>query len=214
MKLNVPLIQQREGTYHCQVASLLMVMAYFGDTVSYDELLLELAPYFDEKGMHNQGASIYLRKRGYETLFAHHDIEMLTPEIENLTEVDIQLLEKSFEETPKDEKNEYRKMKLTLDKEYIQAGGKYSSKLPTLDLIDEYLERGIPVVLGAVRNKALHLKPTAGQGNHAVVVIGKEGDEYLINDPSPQSEGQYFIHKDRLLHAWYSSGVHTRIAWN
>lgn len=213
MKLEVPLIQQREGSYHCQVATLLMVLQYFGDNTSYDELLEELAPYLLSGGMHNQGAAIFMCKRGYRTFFAHHDLGVLSPDIENISEKDIEILEKALAETPEDEKNAYRREKLLLDIEYIKSGGLYSSKLPNFSLVDGYLEKGIPVIFGAVRNKGLHLKPATGEGNHAIVITGKEGESYFINDPSPNSPGQYTISKNRLLHAWYNAGVHTRVSW-
>ncbi len=213
MKLEVPLIQQQAGSYHCQVATLLMVLHYFNDKLEYDELLKEMDPYLLDGGVHNQGPAIFMSRRGYQTLFAHHDLGVLSPEIENKTEKDLFLFEKALTETPEDEKNAYRREKLALDIKYIKTGGMYSSTLPGLGLLDEYLSKKVPVILGAVRNKGLHLKPAAGEGNHAIVVVGKEGDSYLINDPSPNSPGQYSLHKDRLLHSWYNTGVHTRISW-
>lgn len=212
-KLDVPLIKQREESYHCQLATLLMIMEYFKDGVSYDELLEHLNKYVLEDGMHNQGPAIYLLERGYDVFFGHHDLGVLTPEIENITEKDVNQLEEVLNTIPGDDKNEYRKEKLSLDIEYIKKGGKYSTKLPTLTLIDEYLEKDIPVVLGAVRNKGLHLDPVASNKNHAVVVTGMNDNEYYVNDPSPKSEGQYSINKDRLLHAWYNAGVQIRVAW-
>jgi len=181
--------------------------------MEYDELLKELDPYLLEGGMHNQGAAIYMSKRGYKTLFAHHDVGVLSPDLENKTEKDLSLFERALSETPDDEKNAYRRQKLALDIEYMKTGGLYSSTLPDFELIDGYLEKGVPVILGALKNKALHLRPAAGEANHAIVVTGKEDDTYLINDPSPNSPGQYSIHKSRLLHAWYNTGVHTRIHW-
>jgi hypothetical protein len=213
MKLDVPHIQQREGSYHCQVATLLMVLNFFDDMVTYDELLVDLGPYMQDGGMHNQGPAMYMAKRGYHTLFAHHDLGMLSPEIENKTEKDLALFEEVLAGLPDDEKNEYRRTKLQFDIEYMRAGGMYSSKLPDFALVDEYLEKGIPVILGAVKNKGLHLKPTAGEGNHAIVIIGKKDNSYWINDPSPNSPGQYSLAADRLLHAWYNSGAQTRISW-
>jgi len=213
VKLEVPLIQQRTGSYHCQVATLLMVLHYFNDKLEYDELLTELDPYLLDGGMHNQGAAIFMSRRGYKTLFAHHDLGMLSPNIENKTGSDLALFEEALTQTPDDEMNAYRREKLALDIEYIKTGGMYSSALPDLELVDEYLSKGIPVILGAVRNKGLHLKSATGEGNHAVVIIGKEDNLYLINDPSPNSPGHYPLHKDRLLHAWYNAGAHTRISW-
>lgn len=190
-----------------------MVMAYFDDHMEYDELLAELEPYISDTGMHNQGAITFMQRRGYNTLFAHHDLGVVSPEIENITEKDTKKIEEILQSIPDDEKSAYRKEKLTLDLEYIKTGGQYSTKLPTLEDVDAYLEKNIPVTLGAVRNKGLHLNPIARSANHAIVITGKEGDEYHINDPSPQTEGQYTVHKDRLLHAWYNSGVQMRVAW-
>lgn len=190
-----------------------MVLHYFDDKLEYDALLNELQPYFVDGGMHNQGAAIFMSKRGYKTFFAHHDLGVLSSDIENKTDKDLSLFEKAFAETPEDEKNLYRKEKLALDIEYMRTGGLYSSALPSLELVDEYLHKDIPVILGAVRNKGLHLRPTAGQGNHAIVITGKEDDFYFINDPSPHSPGQYSLHKDRLLHAWYNTAAHMRVSW-
>jgi len=190
-----------------------MVLEYYEDHIEYDELLKALEPYVQENGLHNQGAGIFMRERGYNTLFAHHDLGVLSPEIENITEKDIDRLKEVFEAIPNDEQNAYRREKLALDIRYIEAGGFYSTTFPTLELVDGYLAQNIPVILGAVRNKGLHLNPTAGDGNHAIMVVGKEGDYYHVNDPSPNSEREYKIHKDRLLHAWYNSGAQMRVAW-
>lgn len=212
-KLAVPLIRQREGAYHCQLATLLMITEYFGDSIEYDALLKDLEKYTLEDGMHNQGPAIYLLEKGYNVFFGHHDLGVLSPELEDITERGVGRIESVLAGLPEDDKNAYRREKLILDLEYIKKGGQYSTHLPTLELVDEYLEKGVPVVLGAVRNKGLHLDPLAGNGNHAVVVVGKDKNGYYINDPSPKSEGQYVVSKDRLLHAWYHSGVQIRAAW-
>jgi hypothetical protein len=213
MGLSVPLIQQKVGSYHCQVATTLMILEYFNDPMSYEDLLVLLDPYMQERGMHSQGPALFFQKRGYHTFFAHHDLDMLDPSIENCTEKDLSKLESRLAGLERDDKNAYQIEKLTLDIEFIKSGGLYSSKLPTLALIDTYLEKSIPVALSGVRNKGLHLNPTAGPGNHAIVITGKEGSKYLINDPSPKSQGQYSIQQDRLLHAWYNSGAHFRAVW-
>ena len=213
MNLNIPLIQQREGSYHCQVATTLMILEFLGEPLSYDELLKQLDPYMVEGGMHSQGPALLFVKKGYKTLFAHHDLDMLDPSIENCTEKDLAKLESKLAELEVNEKNAYRIEKLKLDIEFIKNGGLYSSKLPNLQMVDEYLEKGIPVVLSGVRNKGLHLNPTAGPGNHSIVITGKEEDFYLVNDPSPKTKGEYNISSDRLLHAWYNSGTHMRVVW-
>ena len=179
----------------------------------YDDLLQALDPYMQDGGMHSQGPALFFRRRGYETFFTHHDLDMLDPSIENCTEKDVAKLEACLAGLEKNEKNQYRIKKLTLDIEFIKQGGRYSSSLPKLELIDEYLKKEMPVVLSGVRNKGLHLNPIAGNGNHSIVVVGKEGDSYFVNDPSPKTAGEYSIHKDRLLHAWYNSGAQMRVVW-
>lgn len=212
MKLDIPLIQQREDSFHCQVAALLMTLRHFGDTMDYDELLSELQPYVLDTGMHSQGIMIYLRKRGYNTVFRHHDLGVVSLATENLTEKDLVIFKKEYEEVPDDEKNKYRKTKLALDIEYMELGGLYSNVLPKLDLIKEYIEKGIPVTLG-VKNKGIRLRPVADEGNHAIVITGYDDNSFFVNDPAPKSDGQYQLSYDRLLHAWYSTGVQTKIAW-
>lgn len=213
MKLDVSLIKQREGSYHCQVATTLMILEFMLDSMKYDELLSALEPYMLDDGMHSQGPALFFRKRGYETFFAQHDLGMLDPSIENCTEKDVAKLEKRLAGLEKNEKNKYQIEKLTLDIEFIKSGGYYSSSLPKLAMIDEYLGKGLPVMLSGVRNKGLHLNPTAGNGNHSIVIVGKENDIYFVNDPSPKTDGEYSIHKDRLLHAWYNSGSQMKVVW-
>lgn len=199
-----------------------MILEYFNDVAFankdekedyYTELENTLQDYMVDGGMHSQGPAKFFRDSGYNVFFAHHDLQMLVPELENCTEKDLHKFEARLESLEENEDNAYQIEKLKLDIQLIKSGVNYSTKLPTLSDIDGWLQREIPVVLSAVRNKGLHLRPNAGQGNHAVVICGKEGEEYLINDPSPNSEGIYKIHQDRLLHAWYNSGAHIRVVW-
>lgn len=212
MNLKVPLIQQRSGS-HCQIATTLMILEFFNDPMSYDEVVKVLEPYMVDNGMHSQGPVLFFRQRGYQTFFAHHDLDMLDPSIENCTEEDLSKLEKCLESLESNELNAYRIKKLSLDIEYIKNDGKYSSKLPSLQMVDEYLVQNIPVVLSGVRNKGLHLNATGSNGNHAIIIIGKEGSGYIVNDPSPRTSGEYHISNDRLLHAWYNSGAQMRVVW-
>jgi hypothetical protein len=211
INLRVPLIQVPKGSHHCQIGTTLMWLALYNDYVSYEQLVDLLKPYMLGGGMHSQGTVMFLVKKGYQTFFAHHDLGVLSPEIENLTEKDLTILESHLAKIEKTEQNAYRIKKLTLDIEYIKSGGKYSTKLPDLELVDEYLSKGLPVELG-VRYKALHLFPTASNANHAVIVTGKDGDEYLINDPDP-TKGEYLISHERLLHAWYTTGAQLKVVW-
>ena len=210
LKLKVPLIQQQKGTYHCQIATCLMVMAYFGDEIPYEELVKEMSPYLLDTGMNREGIATFLVKRGCDVLSIHRDLNLIDEAIENSTEKDIQKLKKFLEQLPVNETTKYQRDKLTLEIQYIEAGGKLSYSLSNLETVDSYLERKIPVVLG-VRNNALHLNP-GNKNNHSIVVIGKEDSNYIINDPSPKTEGEYKVNKDILLQAWYSNSAYILVA--
>lgn len=212
MKLKVPLVQQRAGS-HCQIATTLMILEFFNDPMSYEDLTTALEPYMVDGGMHSQGPALFFRQRGYQTFFAHHDLDMLDPSIENCTENDVSKLEQCLADLEENDANAYRIKKLSLDIEYIKSGGKYSSKLPSLQMIDEYLAQNLPVALSGVRNKGLHLNPTGSNGNHAIIIIDKDESGYIVNDPSPRTNGEYHISHDRLLHAWYNSGAQMRVVW-
>ena len=200
MKLDIKIVQQNEN-HDCQVATMKMVTEFNDDNVSYEELEELLASYKLETGMHSQGPATVFLKLGYKVFFAHHDLELLQPEIESLTESNLKALEEFVEGL---EEGSYQKAKLLLDIGFINFGGKYSTELPSLEDIDHHLSEGRPAVLSGVRNKGLHLDPSKGNGSHSILIIGKEGDNYLVNDPSPNSQGQYQISPKRLLHAWYN----------
>ncbi len=209
MKIDVPYIQQR-GSTDCQIATTLMILAFLHHPMSYENLVDELKHYIiDGVGMHSQGHAIFFARNGYQTVFGHHDIDMLDPVIENCTEADLPKLEQHLKSLKETEQETYRVKKLSLDIEFIKAGGQYTNTLPTLSTLDHFLAQNIPIVCG-VRNKALHLNPSGGSGNHSVIITGKEGQSYFVNDPSPRTQGQYSVHRDRLLHAWYIHGAHFR----
>jgi hypothetical protein len=135
--------------------------------------------------MHSQGHALFFVKNGYQTFFGHHDINMLDSVIENCTEADIQKLERHLETLRETEADTYRFRKLALDIAFIKAGGSYAVQLPTLSSIESFLLQGIPVVCG-IKNKAAHLLPNGSEGNHSVIITGKDGEFFFINDPSPR----------------------------
>jgi len=212
IELKIPPVQVPKGSKNCQVGTTLMLLAFYNDPMSYEELVKALEPYMLEGGMHTQGPALFLVKRGYKTFFAHHDLGVLSPPIENCTEKDIARIENHLSKIEKTDKNAYQIEKLNLDISFIKSGGMYSTKLSNLDMIDEYLQKGIPVALG-VRYKGLHLFPSAGGANHSIIIKGKENDEYLVNDPDIQTPSEYRISRDRLLHAWYNTGVQLTAVW-
>ena len=207
--LAVPIRHVTKGSNLCQVSTALMVMEYLGDARDKAETESELGafePYVRTgKERHSQGVAIWLAGQGYDVRFAHHDLSVLDADMLGLTEKDADVLRRKLEEIPDTDENAFRRKKIGLDLQVIDAGVRYSTSLLDLEFVDEQLARDVPVVLTAVRHNALYPDPT-DRSNHAIVVIGKEGDEYLYNDCNRDEAVR--IGANQLLQAWYATGAY------
>lgn len=200
--LKVPLFQQDNDKY-CSLVCVQMLMHYFGDKISLNDLTREVN-LIDSDEIHIENAAIFASKRGYETYFYHYNTSVIDKEIVDIKEKDIKTLEDklgSLQET-----DGFRKNKLTLNIEYIKTGGHLSTSLPTLELIDKNLSEKIPTII-SIKNQVWQLSPT-NNSNHYIVVTGKDSDKYLINDPSPKQTKPYWVDENLLLLAWYKTGVY------
>lgn len=69
----------------------------------------------------------------------------------------------------------------------------------SLDLVQQYLELGLPVIV-AVRTWALpHWHPTDNE--HAIVVVGFDDEAIYVNDPF-FNEAPLLIPRERFLNGW------------
>lgn len=207
MLLKVPMRKQKKGSVHCCIVCLQMIMEYFGDKASFNELLNQIKLY--RKGTWLADGGKVALKYGYKAFFSHHDSDVLTKETENLTEKDLAKLEKHLKniKNGKYKKPRIKAREIRKDIEFIKIGGKYSTKVPTLNLIDSYLKRKIPVIV-VVKNKSWKGEPD-NKSSHCIVLVGKEGNHYIVNNPLPQYKKLYKVEKNKLLHAWYWSGCYT-----
>ncbi len=189
-----------------------MVMEYFGDKVSFNELLKHVKVYKRLGTWIADDGKIAL-KYGYKVFFSHHNSKLLNKETENLTEKDVNKLEKYLKEIKggKYKKPSLKKGEIKKDIEFIQAGGKFSTKVPPLSTIDKYLKKKIPVIV-VLNNKSWKGEPD-NESNHCVVVVGKEKNHYMINNPLPEYKKPYRMDRDKFLHAWYWSGCYTLVIY-
>ncbi|MEX1014903.1 MAG: hypothetical protein WDZ80_07145 [Candidatus Paceibacterota bacterium] len=206
-KIKVPIFHQPEKSITCSIASLKMIMDYYEDKIPFKELTESLKEWINSKEIHIEGVAIYLAKRGYEVNFIHHSPSIVTENLNNITEKDVEKLKLELKSIPNEDKFYFRKKKISLGIDYINAGGKLSTKIPTLDLIDNNIKKDIPTII-CVNLGIWDLNPKA-TNNHYVVVVGKEKDKYLINDPRPKLKSPYKKDKDNLLMSWYRSGAYT-----
>ncbi len=212
VNLKVPLYQQEPDSNDCQTMCVQMILHYYGDMASLDEIMLGLQPYMVEKtGMHSEGPAIWLAKRGYDVQFIVHDYDLMDRQIKGVTDKDVEKLKAKLAKITEraDERDKYRLEKLPLLIELINAGVKFSSDIPTLKVIDDLLSQQVPVKIG-VDARVLRTDPWR-KGGHSVVVVGKDGADYILNDPSPNSEGNYSIGPNQLLMAWYMGGARTTV---
>ncbi len=187
--LDVPIIYQPDDSLECSVAAMQMIMHYWGDIVDYKALVRDLSEWVNEKERHLQGIGIYLARRGYEVRLHHHDASVIDENIENLTETGISRLVKRLSAIPDKDETQFRRRKIALDIKFIESGGKYSNKIPTLALIDSSLENKIPVMV-CIKLQIWKSNPNI-RNNHYVIVVGRDGDEYIINDPSSKMTSPY-----------------------
>ncbi len=210
MVLEVPQLLQEKHSTNCQAVCIQMILHYYQDMVTIDEIMNGLKPYLiHETGMHSQGPAIWLAERGYDVTYIAHDLGVIDKDTEHLTEKNgSKILEAKLLEIP-NQPNHYRREKIELDIQVLKSGVKYSNEIPSLDLLDDTLNYSIPVKLG-VKASGLFANPK-NNSNHSIVVVGKVRDEYIINDPNPFHGPRYSINKNQLLMAWYLNGARTLV---
>ena len=201
---------QPENSIECSIASVKMIMDYQSDDIAYTNLVEDLSPWINESERHLEGVVLFLAKRKYDVSFIQHDLNVIDKTLDGVTEKAKEKFVKALKHTPKNDKTYFRRKKLELAISCIEAGGNYSTAIPTFDLLDSNLQKGIPTIIG-IKLRIWNSDPTNGN-NHSVVVTGKEGQEYIINDPGFTFTEPYKIKQEKLLMAWYATGAYTLYA--
>lgn len=201
--LGVPLMNQPKGSFHCNVASMRMLLAYYGDKYSHEELL----QHFPEIDQTQVGVSpttaLLMVKEGFEVSYSMFQGDLLKnyPHLKGKTDKDLELFKEHLNYLVS-EPNSQRQWEKII--KFIEAGGKFLIKqLNTKDL-DSFIESKLPVRVG-VKNSIFYSNPQ-NDGKHAVVISGMKDDQYLINDPAPRFTEPYWINKNILKEAWHANG--------
>lgn len=207
MRLKFPTRKQKKKSLHCCIVCLQMIMEYFGKKVSLEELLKQIKVYKNIGTWLADEGKVAL-KYGFDAFFCYHNSYILDRDTENLSEKDTDKLKKYLKDIKRKKCKEpgFKKREIRKNIEYIGLGGKFSTRVPSLDLINRFLEKRIPVIV-ALNTNSLDGKPDKRSG-HCVVIIGKEGNNYIINDPRLEHRKPYKLNKDKLLQAWYLRGAY------
>lgn len=201
--LNVPIFKQNHGDPSCALACAQMLFAYWGDKIPLEELERETYSNLAENRMGITPVTAQLfAKRGYNVHFRTYQIELLDENTTYKSEENINVFISNYEEKRKYKGSYFQQWEEFID--LIRAGGQFSTRLSTLEEIDDYLAEGVPVRL-SVSPRVMF--PHSRDTGHAVVVSGKIGRNYQISDPGTKSTSRYTVQKDELLFSWYRRGA-------
>jgi len=177
MKLNVPIIRQEENSVDCGLACLSMLMKYYNINKSIIEMKKEIKIYKDI-GTYAPQLGKYLIKNGFEIEIITMNPYLFTKQFGKKSQED---LIKYFEELHEKTKKENLKEPLRFFKEFIQAGGKLTLKVPTIDDIKEELSNGRPLCALITSNFLLFDK--ASFNFHFNIITGIDEKYIYVNDP-------------------------------
>lgn len=200
--LDVPFFSQPKGLLHCAIACARMLMAFNGKEYTHEELIKHFLELDNTQIGISPASAHFMLKEGFSVIYFMHQSSLLTNTyLENKTEKDVELFKKHVVSLTEGSSERVQWEKII---QFIEAGGKFSTKLTTTDDIDKLLISGIPVRVGS-KCSILYANPN-NTGTHAVVVSGMNKNEYLINDPAPRFKEPYWINKKQLLEAWRANG--------
>ena len=212
ISLDVPLRKVTKGSDLCQLATALMVMQYYGDTLETATAEAEIRAFSpftaDKNERHSQGMAIWLARRGYDVFYSHHDLRVVDTDIRGCTEKHISRLKAKLNELDGLADDNYRKKKLLLDSMVIESGCRFSNALSDLALVDSFLREKKPVII-TVKNSTLNAIP-GDRSNHSIVITGKDSDSYNYNDSN--FKGPQTISANQLLQGWYAAGAYLLVA--
>jgi len=202
--LPIKLVRQDPGSDDCLRCCALMVLQYFDQKISKDEVWKKLHVYQKHSGL--EGAFFtdlgkLALSKNYHASISHGDWhwwDKLTVEALRKTKSTFIKALKNLRQA----KSDWAERKI-INKEinFVRKGGKFHFSLPRLEIIDNLLNRKIPPIL-AVRAEDLYHDP---KNNHTatIVVTGKENGKYFIKDPYWAVDG---VSSEELYTAWVRNG--------
>jgi len=208
MKLNVPRFKQQRIT--CGPSSLKQVLSYYGKNIPLNDMLKEIE--MTKYGTWMSNLAIYAENLGYKTKIITFDTNILDPTWIGLPKKKLIRKLKLRFKTIKNKEHEPLA-------EYLENGGTLEIKIPTKEMLINYLNKGIPPIISlsctslwkTIRRVPDTLKSTDIKGKHIghyLTVNGYENGKFLIVDShwKHSKKGIYKVSVNDLLFAWYFWG--------
>ena len=202
--LNVSLVKQDPKSDDCLRCCALMVFNYFKVKTSKNEIWRKLKVYKKQSGLYGAYYTDLGRLAMSKELKAkiiHSDWQWWGNDVvDSLAKGKMNILG-SLESLMTLKKKKVLKKLIAKESAFVKEGGKFEFRFPSLEFIDSYLRKGIPIVL-SVRGEVIGHDPEDNY-EHAIVVFGKPDKEYLIRDPE---KGKETMQSEELLFGWDRTG--------
>jgi hypothetical protein len=193
-----------------------MVLDYWGEALSQEQLMTDLAEYYKKDIVHSEGIGIYSAQKGYNVDFHVHDINVTTPALYRASDQKAlqEAIDEALDKNQDDERFEYQHSKLRLLKRCIEAGVRLHTDVPDLSVIESAIDRDIPVICSIKANLLVpeNRRPLASGANHSVVVVGYDDESVWINDPGAEKDGltdPYAVPRNDFIMGWYMVSART-----
>ena len=200
----IKLVRQSPKSDDCLRSCAQMIFNYYADPVTKEVIWKKLHVYKKHSGL-TGGYLVDLGrlaiKLGHETIIYHYDWHWWDKNTFEAAKKSTKSLIKSLSDLKKEKSGWGDKRIISKEILYLKKGGKFKLQMPTLSLIDSFLQQKIPVIL-LVRAEDLYLSPKENY-NHSIIVTSKKENLYLIKD-------SYFaleeIKDEDLLYSWIRGG--------
>lgn len=201
INLNIPLVQQI-GMQDCGIASLKMMLDYYGIQKTYDEVKKAIPLYRNNYGSNLMDISLFALKSGLKNeawAFDHWFMDEAnneTPSLDYFLKLEEKVKNSNF-------KNKNRRL-FEIDRviNLLDNGGVIKIKPLTKEIIDRALKEGNLVFLICFSGSMYDTHRVSDY--HMIIVHGMTGNNYLVKDPNRHFKLEK-INKDKLLAAHHQA---------
>lgn len=203
MLLKVPILKAKHES-GCGATSLSMVLKYYHKNYSEKRIIKELEiGLVKDRGTLIIDEALLAKKLGFDVVCYSYNMELYKS---NFVELSKSELLAALNKLLKKKQIILNKLVLRKTSELVNLGANFKIKMPELDDITSFLNKGIPVML-AVNAKILfeverlpNFPKMSNDEGHIIVITGFKNDTFYYNCP-------YFgeckkISKDKLFFAW------------
>lgn len=200
-ELNIPLIRQDPESDDCLLCCAQMVFNYLGDPKTGKEVWKKLHVYKKKSGLGEGAYDQDLGKlgltKGYKAIIYHYAWDWWNKETVVSVDQGKQDLVTSLKNLSNFKKKWSDRRVILKEIAFLNNGGQFKFEIPKLETINYYLKKDIPVIL-SVKGEVICHDPEENY-LHAILVIGKKGENYIIRDPYL---GVKSMPADELYFAW------------